>query len=165
MKTNFKSPGFTLIELLVVISVIGFLASIILVSLNSARAKARDARIIADFKQINNALDLFYDKNNRMPNNYNPGFGACNGGGYFEQSMQELVNDGFISRVPVPPPGGNEYCYYNYGNAYPGALLVTDLESVPDTTTGIPPSCRPWGAGVNWCDQTSNKYYCICHTY
>src|SRR3989338_4588404 len=73
-----KQKGFTLIELLVVISVIGFLASVILVSLNSARAKARDARIIADFKQINNALDLFYDKNNRMPNNYNPGFGACN---------------------------------------------------------------------------------------
>ncbi|OGE76499.1 MAG: hypothetical protein A3K05_03170 [Candidatus Doudnabacteria bacterium RIFCSPHIGHO2_01_48_18] len=165
-KSAKTGAGFTLIELLVVISIIGLLASVVLISLNSARAKARDARKIADFKQINNALDLFYDKNNRMPNNYNPGSGACNGGGFFEQSMQELVNDGFLSRVPVPPPGSSEYCYYNYGaGGTIGALLVTVLESVPDTTTGITPSCRPWGAGVNWCDQASNKYYCICHTY
>ncbi len=53
--------GFTLIELLVVIAIIGVLASIVLASLNSARQKSRDARRIADVKQLQLALELYYD--------------------------------------------------------------------------------------------------------
>ena len=60
-------PGFTLIELMVVISIIGLLASIILVSLNTARAKSRDARRVADVRQVMNALELFYNDNKGYP--------------------------------------------------------------------------------------------------
>lgn len=54
-----KNLGFTLIELLVVISIIGFLVALAVVSLNSARAKARDARRISDLKQIQSVLIRF----------------------------------------------------------------------------------------------------------
>ena len=47
-----RSKGFTLIELLVVIAIIGLLASIILVSLNTAQKKGRDGRRVADLQGI-----------------------------------------------------------------------------------------------------------------
>jgi prepilin-type N-terminal cleavage/methylation domain-containing protein len=56
-----KKRGFTLIELLVVIAIIGILATIVLVSLNTARAKARDARRSSDLHQIALAMEMYYD--------------------------------------------------------------------------------------------------------
>jgi prepilin-type N-terminal cleavage/methylation domain-containing protein len=58
-----NKKGFTLIELLVVIAIIGILASVVLASLNSARKKGRDARRVADIKQLQLALEMYYDAN------------------------------------------------------------------------------------------------------
>lgn len=56
-----RSRGFTLIELLVVIAIIGILSAVILISLNDGRASARDARRIADLRQTQLALELYYN--------------------------------------------------------------------------------------------------------
>lgn len=55
------AKGFTLIELLVVIAIIGILSSVVLVSLNSARQKGKDARVQAEVAQIRAALEAEYD--------------------------------------------------------------------------------------------------------
>ena|SRR3989344_7554095 len=53
-----RNKGFTLIELLVVIAIIGILSSVVLASLNSARAKGRDSRRVSDLKQVANSVAL-----------------------------------------------------------------------------------------------------------
>ncbi len=62
-----NKKGFTLIELLVVIAIIGLLATLAVVALNNARQKSRDAKRVADVKQIQTALELFYNDNNSYP--------------------------------------------------------------------------------------------------
>lgn len=87
-----NQKGFTLIELLVVIAIIGLLASVVLLSLNSARARSRDARRVADIAQMRSALELYLNDNgtyastlnalspsyiNPIPTAPNPADGTC----------------------------------------------------------------------------------------
>jgi prepilin-type N-terminal cleavage/methylation domain-containing protein len=52
--------GFTLIELLVVVAIISLLSAIVFASLNSARAKAKDAAIKEEVSQFANLMTLNY---------------------------------------------------------------------------------------------------------
>ncbi len=89
-----RAGGFTLIELLVVIAIIGILASIVLASLNSARRKSRDARRVADVKQLQLALELYFDANATYP-------GAGLSG----------ISPTYIPAIPADPLGGAyRYC-------------------------------------------------------
>jgi len=104
-----RSRGFTLIELLVVIAIIGILASIVLASLDSARKKGRDARRIADVKQIQLALELYYDTNNAFP---------------AALTTAALVTPGYISTVPSDPSAGS-YSYAPYSTDPANATCVS----------------------------------------
>jgi len=59
--------GFTLIELLVVIAVVGLLASIVIFSMETIRAKSRDARRVTDIKAVYEALSYYYNENYLYP--------------------------------------------------------------------------------------------------
>ncbi len=59
--------GFSLIELLTVIAIISLLAAIIFPVMSSARARARQGQCITNLSQIQQALKLFRNDNNRYP--------------------------------------------------------------------------------------------------
>lgn len=105
--------GFTLIELLVVIAIIGILSSVVLVSLNTARAKSKDAARVTTIKQVQNALALYYvDRNDYPPIAQN----ECGGTEGFTTSgndfMSSLVTGGYLPSYPVDP--GNLNCGMQY---------------------------------------------------
>ncbi len=62
-----NKKAFTLIELLVVIAIIGILATISVITLSNARSKSRDAKRAGDIKQVQTALELFFNDQNRYP--------------------------------------------------------------------------------------------------
>ncbi len=63
MRINKK--GFTLIELLVVIAIIGILASVVLASLGSSRAGAKDASAKASMTSLRSNMESYNSDNSR----------------------------------------------------------------------------------------------------
>ena len=102
--------GFTLIELLVVIAIIGVLASVVLASLSGARRKSRDARRITDIKQIQLALELYFDGvgNSKYP----AASTSCSA--TTANGLEALSSNGYIPQVPHDPLGTASTLCYRY---------------------------------------------------
>jgi len=108
----FNNSGFSLIELLVVISIIGLLSSLAVVSLNSAREKARDAVRKADMSQLRTALNLYYDDELEYPDcdgsaSDDANISCYSGTGGDDTSLQEALIDDpskpYIGSLPLDP--------------------------------------------------------------
>lgn len=148
-----KNKGFTLIELLVVVAIIGLLSSIVISSLNDARAKARNAKRALEMKSILTAINLYYNEYGCLPitrgsicgvakedpvyNEYEDGHGWDYSSKILNGSfMNFLKRAGFMNEVPVDPindlvpapieSSGYAFKYYCYGN---GPKLVYWTES------------------------------------
>lgn len=128
-----KQKGFTLIELLVVIAVIGMLASIVLVSLGPARARARDAKRVSDIRQISLAMDMCY------------GDTACNtvnDSTYLaiaadaNRRLTTTAIGAYMGTIPTEPGGGTAIC----------TTAASTVETAADTYCG-------WtsAAGAEYC--------------
>ncbi|MEK7162960.1 MAG: type II secretion system protein [Patescibacteria group bacterium] len=148
--------GFTLIEILIVVAIIGLLTSVVLVGLGSSRAKGRDARRTADLHQTQNALELYYSKNQSYPNVAD-----------WSSLRTSLTGAGIgIPDIPSDPIVGWNYGYCRTpdGYGYVVAAYLEDLESAAlkqysssatfpcePTATGAPsnPLCSKSGSITN----------------
>jgi prepilin-type N-terminal cleavage/methylation domain-containing protein len=116
-----KQAGFTLIELLVVIALIGILSSVILVSVNSARGKARDAQRMSSLDQVRVALALYYAEHGAYPiatgySPWNPVTWGLSGDTTFYAAMVPA----YLPSFPQDPAGSIEGGGPNFlGDGYP----------------------------------------------
>jgi len=87
--------AFTLVELLVVIAIIGLLSTVAVVSLNTSRAKARDAKRLGDLRQFAAAINLYYEATGTNP--------QCLGAYGYSCTSTVFVNAGNLSDLDISP--------------------------------------------------------------
>jgi general secretion pathway protein G len=83
--------GFTLIELMVVAAIIGILASMAVVQLRQTPQRAKEAALKENLYVLRNVIDQYFTDKGKYPD-----------------SLQTLVTDGYIRKIPVDPMTGND---------------------------------------------------------
>ena len=131
-----KKRGFTLIELLVVIAIIGLLSTLAVVALGSARSKARDAKRLADLKQMQTALELYYTDQTAYPAGagitLGTGNAAClNATGF---AATGCANP-YMGQVPKDPLPAQNYVYTLAGSTY--SITATLEGTVNGLSAGV----------------------------
>jgi prepilin-type N-terminal cleavage/methylation domain-containing protein len=115
---TFFQRGFTLIEMLTVLAIIGLLSSVGYISYESVQLSARDTKRVSDIKQLQTALELYFETHSSYPSDGTPG----DDGQLIGFPETRVLSDvGFSAEqhgtvymltVPKnPQPGGTEYVY------------------------------------------------------
>ncbi len=144
-----NKKGFTLIELLVVMSVIAILAGIVLVSLGGFREKARDSKRIAELRQIQNLLEIYYTATGNYPD-----------------ALGKLVgSETGADKLPKDPTSGSDYCYgtdTDKTSYVLGANLEANNTVLKDDVDELPAGITAISGGCSCGNETAAPYgYCI----
>jgi general secretion pathway protein G len=129
MKQNSSRRAFTLIEMLIVVAIIGILASIVLIGLGPVQRQGRDARRQADLREVQNALELYYNKCGHYPGTTDCATVAAAGEVEWSDLSTVLVGSAIgVNQIPTDPSGGQTYRYATNtgGTTY---VLEADLEN------------------------------------
>lgn len=131
-----NKKGFTLIELLIVVAIIGLLSTLAVVSLGSARVKARDSKRLSDLKQIQTALELYYTDQNSYPTGTNVNLGEDSAVCLNSEATFQAANcaNPYMGSVPADP---KDFHYvYNAATASSSYTIAAELEGNVNGLTG-----------------------------
>ncbi len=157
--TDASAKGFTLIELLVVIAIIGILSTIVLASLSSSRARARDSRRHADMNTMKKALELYYAKNGAYPSCSDftkPGTDPY----WYTCVNAALQADGELRAMIDDPEAPDQH--YRYDN-FCASPSVTSVQSYRMWGTTDNPQSPPNGTPTWWTSTTVGIFGGICN--
>ena len=159
---NHHSRGFTLIELLVVIAIIGLLSSVVLASLNTARAKGRDAVRLSELTQLQTAVETYYVDHGYYPQSCAGAWAWGGASSAFSSCVTNYITaitPSYIGSLPLDP-GTNGYGYLYMSNtggtdykilSYYSAETKSEPQGAPNAR--CPASCslatNPWCADAN----------------
>jgi prepilin-type N-terminal cleavage/methylation domain-containing protein len=138
------SKGFTLIELLVVIAIIGLLSTLAVVALNSARQRSRDAKRVADIRQIQTALELGFSEVQSYPQVEAGPPADQVGSGYFVGASNTGTTRGVLCNVNGTP-----------------RFVATNADCAGGTVFMglVPANPTPNGAAYYYVGTAGNDYY------
>ena len=144
-----KRKGFTLIEMLIVVGIIAILAPLMLRGFGIATARSRDARRIGDLKNLQSALETYYNIENSYPNTTYSGLEAL---------LKTKLGANFKLPQDPYPSRGATYYYCPGSESISGAInnyiLGAFLEVSPLTDSLTDVSCSGYTCGTN-------HFYCV----
>lgn len=113
--------GFTVLEALIVIAVFGLLATLAVLSLNSARASLRDAQRLSDISLLRAGLSQHWLEKATYPESGGTELGTQNTGRLSSAGFvpaNDPATPVYIERVPVGPKANETYRYHGSANGY-----------------------------------------------
>jgi prepilin-type N-terminal cleavage/methylation domain-containing protein len=115
--------GFTLLEVLVVLTIIAILMSVVLSSLSGARIRGRDAKRAADLKQLQQAIENYFENNSAYPSG----------------TDLSILYPTYLASTPKDP-SGNSYGYVS--NSSPASYCIgTNFEGATPKTLPVSVTC------------------------
>ena len=159
MKKMYKQnkSAFTLIELLVVIAIIGILTALAVVSLQNSRRSARDAKRLSDVKQIQIALELYYQDNSSYPPTLIPGETLSSNTVTYMETIPypPTTLDGDCSTTSYIYSTSNDNTYYNIH-----FCISNNIGSLPaGEVVASPRGLGTWTCGERLLDNRDNQSY------
>ncbi len=139
--------------MLIVIAIIGILASMVLVGLGPVQRQGRDSRRIGDLRQVQNALELYYNKCGHYPGDATCGSTAL--GDSWSSLSSSLSGAGIgINVIPNDPSVGKSYHYATDFKTY---VLGAELEEA--TNPNLRQSVSNPSITAPFCNSSTT--YCI----